>query len=388
MGIPPSMFSEEAIAAAALDSATYAPNPAASVAATATDAAAPAPIPSESVPIGPSKVVRASLSMLVQCKVAYFVLEGLADGSAHSRRRMGGSLYSVAEISLCILPYPLSTPTTYPLSPHLSISYIFSPDAPSLLHIVGEIQPRHIVAVRADCATSGGLQQFIYALRQTTGASRVSTPQVGERIDISTHTSQFRAMLSSALVSGAVFQPSMGGDGCRVAHVDSELVVLQGPTGPPSLILQPLPASILSTRPPRQPHLLWSAAPMATGTGITSATGTAQAAVVGGSSALRIVDVLRKLQKAGIEADLVDGGLATRGSGILVTRALKQQTQQQQSTGDSAVAVAAAGGGWGGGVCVGGATVRRIFCCAGCALRALHNGVDCSIEYIHMYTFG
>ena len=49
------------------------------------------------------------------------------------------------------------------------------------------------------------------------------TPVVGERVDIGSHTRQFRARIRDALFANVAFQRV--GDGYDIAHVDAEVVV-------------------------------------------------------------------------------------------------------------------------------------------------------------------
>lgn len=114
-------------------------------------------------------------------------------------------------------------------------------DASALLHLVGELQPRVVVALRssgaADAATtsmvaelgklasrvrmSRARQPHMRSLPRPPLVQQVVSPAIGERVDISSHTRQFRARLRDALFASAVFQRV--GEGYDVAHIDAEV---------------------------------------------------------------------------------------------------------------------------------------------------------------------
>lgn len=182
--------------------------------AAAAAAAAAAPVSEAEAATVPTKIVRAALPVTVHCQVAYVDVEGAAGGSRS---------VSNSRIFCC-------TTTLDSIA-----------DASSILHLISELQPRIVVALRGDSRSADSVAAasivsdigkvaskvrpfaagHFRILSTPPALCQVITPAVGERIDISSHARQFSARLRDALFASAIFQRVR--EGYDVAHINAEV---------------------------------------------------------------------------------------------------------------------------------------------------------------------
>lgn len=156
-------------------------------------------------------------------------------------------------------------------------------DGPALRNIIADISPLRLVVVHGAPAAAASLAD---AARPYC-AHGVEVPRTGEVVDASSGAAELVAVLDDAVYRRLAFRRVGPYD---VAFIDSAVA----PGASPALI------------------------PVAGGASGASAGSDGHAPSLVRPTPLLLPDVMKRLQRAGIECDLVEGGLVTRPAGIIV----------------------------------------------------------------------